>query len=679
MPQYKHGTDIVCLTYDEVVPAIMKRDNFYHHKRAGNLRVSCRGGFGSPILIEWNSLPERPTNYKEIAYTIYGDPKQAIAMNPMKNIVARDDAARKFYAEEYILPCGDPLPIDYQMKYSRQCDWFRAIKMVLNDKKTSKETLGISTKQIWKNFSNLINEDKYEEAGYDMGHGLPTSVDRLQRRYKLYRDKGYSGIVEAFRFGNDFARKVTPKIEGLILALYRIKHKPTHAEVHRFYNQFMAGALEIVDLQTGEVYNPEEFSNNGKAYKLSDSIISYYLSTPKNRAAIDKERMGALEYNNTYRPHMMRKGPFYAFSKVTMDDTSSPFKMLNGDRPATYKMFDVASTALIGMVMHDQARPDAALIRSLIMGVIGQIARKGWRMPAEIEVERAITSTMTGDSVNMDVLSAGAVFPYVRWCKAKNPQEKRAEGFIKQIKYQYQKHREGFQYRPFAKRTENKKNEDIKDSLFTFKEIHQFEMEDMMLYNSALHPDQETYPNMTRWQVLEQCQNPDLPILDLSLVMPYVGYKTKTSVRRMRIEVQYNKYELPKASVLADLSDPNVVAYYIPDERDLIPSVYVYQDGKFICEAKKAERFQEAKVEQTEEDLLILGRQKEYEAGFNNMVAEQLQSLAHIGVMKKGADTALIEDKEVAIVGIEGVMPEEEEVYTPDDDNSVVKRVNNLF
>jgi bifunctional DNA-binding transcriptional regulator/antitoxin component of YhaV-PrlF toxin-antitoxin module len=578
------------------------------------------------VYVEFDTMPKK---FREAFELKIGDPRKIIALEPIKRLLIRDEAARGFFGE-YVLATGDPLPVKHQMKYARQCDWLSLISKCLEDKYYVKEQMGISIAELWENVSTLINNDKEEE------HGLPRNVRALQRRYVVYKQQGMRGLVEEWRFGNDFRRKVTPKIEGLLLALYRIKHKPTMAEVHRFYMEFMNGArIDLIDMETGEVFKPEDFSTDGKANELDVTTIKYYLNTPKNKAAIDKERMSALEWNDTYAPHMMRKGPFFAFSKVTMDDTSSPFKMHNGDRPATYKMFDVASTALISMVMHDQKRPDAALIRSLIAGVIGLIATKGWKMPAEIEMERAITSTMAGDGVTKDVLTAGAVFPYTRWCKAKNPQEKRAEGFIKQIKYHYHKHREGFLMRPFTKRTENKDNEDITKLTFTFNEIRQFEMDDMQAYNNAPHPDQSKFPGMTRWQVLEQCQNPNLPVLDLSLVMPYVGFKTKTSIRRMRAEVQYGKYNLPDVAMIGELGDSEVVAYYIPEENGSIPSVYLYQDGKFICEAKKEERFQEAKVEQVPEDHHILGRQKTYGKSFENLVKERLLEIPTVGILKR--------------------------------------------
>jgi hypothetical protein len=412
-----------------------------------------------------------------------------------------------------------------------------------------------------------------------------------------------------------------------------MNHSPYQSEVCKMYGEFMQGEKKVVHLETGEVFNPEDYYVKGQPYELALSTVKHYLNKKGNKAIVDKKRMSALEFNNTHRPHMMRTGPFFSFSKCTMDDTSSPFKMYNGDRPATYKMFDVASEALVVMVMHKEKRPDVPLIRQMIRDFVGMIARKGWRMPHEIEMERALTSSMKGTEELMDVFYNGAVFPYIRWCAPKNPQEKRAEGFINRLKNGYHRQREGFQKRPFNKLTANRENADLKDVMFSFDEIEAFEREDMQDWNNSKHSDQQTYPGLTRWQVLEQCQNPALPVMNLSLVIPYVGYKVQTSVSRMRIQVQYNKYELPDTTAMEGLNDRPVNAYYIPEDNGEIPSVWVYQDGDFVCEAKKAQRFQEAKIEQTEDDHKLMGKQKRYIEQFDTVIEQKRSTLIPVGMV----------------------------------------------
>ena len=664
------------MTLDEFVPKFSTAGNYRLLKHRGDLTVvSAEGG----VYIEY--AHPMPKKYRDAIYKEMGDPAKYIAMEPLRALVKRNDVARMELAEyEFVNACGKKqnLPLEYQLKYGRQCDWLDVISRCLANKQWVKESFGISICEFWDNISLIINND--EEA-----HGLPTAVKRLMATYKQYREEGgWRALVakDVHRFGNDRARKVAPETEKLMVALKRIKFKPTKAEVHRFYLEFMHGTREVVDLDTGEVFKPADFDNKGKATELSVETVKNYLNKPVNVATVDASAMGAKDFNDAHRPYMLRDSPIWAFSKCTMDDTASPFKMMNGDRPATYKFFDVASTALVHMVMHKEKRPDTGLIRQLLAGVIVLIMQKGWKMPFEVEVERALTSDMTGDGVNMDVLSAGAVFPFIRWCKAKNPQEKRAEGFIKQLKYHYHRHREGFQYRPFNRLTENRERDgapmfmrkdeeakDFKEATYTFEDIYQMELDDMWEYNNAPHPNQDKYPGKTRWQVLEEFQNPNLPLPNLSQIIPYVGTKVKTSVDRLFVQVQYKKYKLPDVALLGALSEPEVVAYWLPDENGEIRSVYLYQDGKFICEAQQVARFQEAKAEQTADDHLKLGRQEKYIKDFDQLIQGRIDNGLKVGVMPpapKGEYVAVKPLSRVAeVVGVENEEYLPEPVYVP--------------
>jgi hypothetical protein len=326
-----------------------------------------------------------------------------------------------------------------------------------------------------------------------------------------------------------------------------------------------------------------------------------------------------------------------------MDDTASPFKQHNGVRPATYKVFDVASQCMIGLVMTKDERPNAELIRSVLRQMFVTIITKGWALPYEIEVEHALNRSLrgkvsNGEQVQQDVLTAGTVFPFVHFCAPRNPQEKRAEGFIRGIKDKYQRHREGFQARPFARRDGWRMNEDAEKVTFHFDEIVAMECEDRDLWNNDLHPDQDTYPGLTRWQVLEQCQNPALQKPHLPVIMPYIGVKGKpTSLRRGRMMVQGNRYRLPDAYAIAALNDASFVPYWLPEADGAISKVYLYQDGEFVTEGLYESPFQEARAEQTEEDLQILESQRAYRKQFDDMVDTRVAALPMVGVMPVSA------------------------------------------
>lgn len=626
--EYLPNSSILCLTYEELVPKIIGESNYKQLKSRGGIIVHGVGGNGRNILVEYETMPPK---YRALVRAKFGDPYEYHSKQPLLKLIKDDLAAREFYAS-YPLENGSTLSPAHQLRYTRTAEWLNMINLVLGDKRTLKQELRITIMKFWDNVIELAANDKYE-------HDLPTSRENINKKLKKYQSEGYAGLITG-RLGNQNRRKVSPLIERLIISLYIQENKPYHTEVVKAYERFMTGSHQVVDFQTGELLNRSDYYVNGEPYLVTDSTVYRYLNTPLARAVVDKVRMSDLQYAATHAPFMQRLAPVYAFSKITADDTSSPFKQHNGVRPATYKVFDVASGALVAMVMHREARPDVSLIRKLLADMMTLIVRQGWRMPAEIEVERALMTGLAGGvdadgKVQNDVLTAGEMFQYVRFCAPKNPQEKRAEGFIKAIKYGYQKHRVGFQHRPFARLEANRMNGDSAShaARFDFEEILAFELEDMQLYNNDPHPDQDKYPGMTRWQVLEQCQNPNLALPNLPLIMPYIGRKTKTSVRRGFIQVQENSYRFDHISRLADLSTDQLLAYWLPNEEGEADQVYLYQDGVFICQAEKVVRYQDAKAEQTDEDRRIMGRQMAYVKGHEALVNNTLAGMQQVGLI----------------------------------------------
>jgi hypothetical protein len=104
--EYLKGTNTLCLLFEELVPGVISRDNYYHHRDKGNLTVHGRGGNGSKILIEFESLPPK---YKGMVRDIYGDPYVFASKQPIINSLLWDHKAQQFYSE-YTLPNGERLP-----------------------------------------------------------------------------------------------------------------------------------------------------------------------------------------------------------------------------------------------------------------------------------------------------------------------------------------------------------------------------------------------------------------------------------------------------------------------------------------------------------------------------------------------------------------------------------------
>lgn len=625
--QYLENTTIICLTYDEFVPGIMPKGTYDSAKSRESIIVHGRGGNGNTALIEFETLPPK---YKALVEDKFGNPYKYFVNQPLIQMVEEDMKARAYYAG-YQLPDGRPLPYEYQNKCARQCDWLNMIGKVLADKKALKEQLKISIAEFWSAVIALHqNDTKYNPE-------LPTSEKRLKERLKLYELQGYGGLIDVWRFNNSFARKVDKSIERLILSLYARHDKPYFTTVVREYQAFMNGEFELVDFITGEMFDPATYMVNGEPYMFKEDLVKYYIEKPLNRAAVDKLRMSALEWNTKHRPHHMRKAPTYALSKLTMDDISLPFKMPNNERPWSYQVFDVASQAVIGVSFGRDKSQD--LILEAVRDMFRNVLKHSWISPLEIEVEQHLNAGLKGKKNEAGDFEAGlltenTVFPFVRFCAARNPQEKRAEGFIELKKYGIQKKREGFHHRPHARKEANRANEDAKLRRYTYEQIINNELADIQTYNNELHPNQVDYPGLTRWQVLTQNINPNGVPVNLALMLPYVGYHTKTSISRQFVQVQYKKYALADLSVLERLTSEKVNAYYLTDDNGDVSYVHLYtESGDPICEAVPVERYQEAKAERTEKDEQIRSHQAAYIARFDKMVAKKVADISPVGVI----------------------------------------------
>ncbi|PZP39810.1 MAG: hypothetical protein DI598_19690, partial [Pseudopedobacter saltans] len=244
-------------------------------------------------------------------------------------------------------------------------------------------------------------------------------------------------------------------------------------------------------------------------------------------------------------------------------------------------------------------------------------------IPGEVEVEHHIANTFTDD-----LLKEGLIFQKVTFCRPGNPRQKRMEHVIRIKKYGFQRKTKGFQGRPFAQLDANKFNESD-NKRYKFEEIVALENGHIDAVNNSEHPDQDRYPGMTRWEVLEANMYPDLWQLNNNTLARIVGKSTQTSLRANKyVRVQYQDYHLPSVSVLDRIQNHEFTAYYMPG--DNITEVHLYQNDRFICTAPLQLTYNEAKIERTQQDIDIMHQQFGYRSSFDAMVRKGKEELAKI-------------------------------------------------
>lgn len=628
---YELYNDIVCIQAGSIIEAgIISKANYHKLARRHWLNVVRRGCKGTPALVTFDSIPER---FRDQIVKEFGAPNVAKSFL-FKDQIEVDHEAAAFYSA-FKISDGRSLPEDKQREYRTNAEILNTINTIIAKRKAKRKSLGGSSVRMWDSISEAVNKLNTEH----FPHSLPLNVRRLKDKLKAYKEDGYQSLIHK-GCCNSNSRKVTAQIERLILSLYCDKNKPYSSSVHEMYLKFLGNAIDVVDVQTGEVFEPLDFYENGKPVMISDATVWNYINDPKNRVIVDRYRSGAHQFNNEHRPHHHRTKPMFSLSKVSMDDRDLPRKLPNGKRVKAYYAYDVASGAVIGASYSRDK--DTTLFIDCMRDMFRNLHHNSLGVPMEVEVEHHLVNRFRDD-----LMKAGVVFPFVRWCNPGNSQEKHAEHFNKTKKYDYEKRYQEGIGRWYAKLEANRvdqekifdaENDNYKEKTFRYEQLVADDQWTIEQYNNDLHPDQKRYKGMTRMDVLLYCANPNLAKYDKSLLAMYIGEKTATSLRRSQyVKVQYENYQLPDPELLNRFEPNNysVDAYYIPEPDGTIDEVFIYQNGLFISECQKIIKYNTAKAEQTEDDIQSYQDQSSYVRKFDKMVKDSKQEVGRVKVVER--------------------------------------------
>lgn len=471
----------------------------------------------------------------------------------------------------------------------------------------------------------------------EFGHDLPASTLRFRKKVNEYRQYGYECLISC-KFGNQNKRKVDYKTERVVLSIAVLPNQPYCSDVHEMYISFVCGELEVWDLETGEIFNPDDFTDrNGEPKELSESTIRNILNKPSNRLLIEKARRGHMEFYHEQMPHMHRHGGEFSLSQITMDDVDLPRRMKGGEYVHAYYAYDVVSQCRVGLAYGRDK--DDALVVECFRDMFRLIERNGWGMPAGIEVEQHLMS-----KYKEGFLQAGEVFRFVHFCAPQNSQEKYAEALNGAFKTTIaHKNHEGIGrwYNKGARRVDQKKVSDSGNHTwedrkwYTFEELVADDRRDCAEWNHTLHPNQKKYPGMTRWDVLVAKINPTLRPLDKLTLSRYIGERVETSIRRnSMVRAAYADWWLSGPEVLEKLQPGNrkVTAYYLPDEDGNPTDVFLYQGDRYIDKLRPVVSFNRVMAEQTEEDKAAYTEQAKIISHFDKYVRDH--AIGKVGVMR---------------------------------------------
>lgn len=588
----------LCISQRELVEGgIMTVANYKQMARRGRFDVARRGG-GNADSYALAVIDTLPTKYREAVRAKFGSGDEVLAAGWFRENYERDMAAVAWFHDRE--NTGTDLGADKIEEYVTNAGVLNCCLRLYTRARDCQKILG-NTYQ-WEKMAKAV-----ESLREQYGHTLPTSMFRLRKKLADYRKYGYQVLLSG-KYGNQTARRMTMKEERVILGIACLENQPYNTTVREMYIMFLTGELDVWDVDTGELYDPDDFAKKGEdPWIPSDATIANYLNKPKNKLLIKSRHLSRTTFMHEEMPHMHRHSGRYALSQITMDDVDLPRRMKGNERVHAYYAYDVVSQCRVGAAY--ARKKDDALVTECFRDMFRLIERHGWGMPAGIEVEQHLMSKYKDG-----FLQAGVAFPFVHFCAPQNSQEKYAEpmnGAFKRTIAHKNHTGIGRFYGKGKNRVESKKVSDETNELwedkryYTFEELVADDRADNQEWNNAPHPDQKRYPGMSRWDVLVANINPGLQSLDKITLSRYIGEKVETSVRRnSTVRVNYEDWWLSAPEVLEKLAsnDYKVQAYYLPDEEGRATNVYIFQGDKYIDKVEKVETYNRVYAEQTDED-----------------------------------------------------------------------------
>lgn len=656
----------LCISARELVDAsVMTQSSYKAMAARGRINVVRPGkGLGSYALVAVDSLPSK---YKAKVEELYPDGDRTRLAGWVKSNYETDQSAVAFFHDK--AQTGIDLPADKIQEYIINASVLNTCIVLYNRASMAQRLFG--GKYNWEQMAATI-----ESLRDQFGHTLPASTLRFRKKVAEYKRDGYSCLISG-KFGNQSARKVDHKTERLILGIAVLPNKPFNTNVAEMYNQFVCGELDVYDPETGELLNPDDYTDkNGEPQVLSETTINNYLNKPKNRVLIEHKLSSFTTFMHEQMPHVHRHNGEFSLSQITMDDVDLTRKLKDTkQRVHAYYAYDVVSQCVLGASY--ARKKDELLVVECFRDMFRLIERNGWGMPAGIEVENHLM-TQYKDGF----LQAGVAFPFVHFCAPQNSQEKYAEPLNGAKKRSViHKNHEGIGrfYGKGKWRTESQKVSDETNELYEDKEYFSWDQlvaddrADCQEWNNSLHPNQKKYPGMTRWDVLVANINPTLKPLDKLTLSRYIGEKVETSVRRnSTVRVAYEDWWLSGTEVLEKLqpNDYKVTAYYIPDEEGKATDVYIFQGDRYIDKVEKVGTYSRVMAEQTDEDVANYIEQQKKIAKFGKYVKDN--AIGKVGVTKReGVGTPRTEEEDIEVLEPAaeplGTVAEQEEIYEPED------------
>jgi hypothetical protein len=570
-----------------------------HRIESGFIKRLRKPGPNSPTLVLFNTLPR---DWQKEAILKLGEPEKQSVIRLFEKYYKRDPRAIDFYYN-YMLADGKHLPDTVIEEYVTNASVLNTVTKVYEHRRSYVLSLkGTPTRifnpqtgettNVWNLTVNDCNRFRDIES-----HTLPANAAALNRKLKDYKKEGYSALIHG-NFCNKSALKVDDSVNNLLNSMFAYQSdKPTATQIARQYEGFLSGYVDVINSETGEIYNSKEFP------KLSQATITNWLAKWTNKVGTHTLRSGDRQmWMSKFKPYHSMKRPEFAGSIISVDDRQPPFWYEKGKRVWMYGGIDLGSVMITCWVF---GRTKEEMILEFYRQMVRNYTEWGFNLPYELEGE------MSGNSAYLkSFLDKGRMFQETH-IEANVARAKRIEPYWKPLRYGTEKKREGWIARPNALSEPNQAGPQ-KHIILPYDQIVEECTVDIRNWNNSEHP---VIKGKTRWQVFRDTQHPKITPTNWRAFLPFLGYKTQTSCNTGIIRLNNNEFLIGENGsiafsdrlifLLSQVEGKDLDIYWIDDNYGKVLKALVYLRGtdRCICEAVAKPVYHRAKLEQTAADL----------------------------------------------------------------------------
>lgn len=290
------------------------------------IRVLRRASYGSPALIEYDSLPKR---YREAWEARHGDPRARRKFAPFAERLKEDaDAYNVFTSYTYD---GDrKLPDEAIVRYCNDAMILNTVRETLDVMTAARKASCLPMAGKWEKILELV-----DGVRNDYPNNLPKTAITLKRKYQRYIAEGYYSLIHA-GFGNRNRTKVKNEADKAVLL-----------DILSHGNQLPA----TVAAQTYNLW-----AESHRAPAITPRTVLNYMA--ENAVEIDAFRRGSKAWADDFDPVVRRFRPTAPLLLVNSDDNDLDLYFKNGKdnyyRFKLYLVLDAHCDYILGYAFGDQ-------------------------------------------------------------------------------------------------------------------------------------------------------------------------------------------------------------------------------------------------------------------------------------------------------------------------------------